>query len=99
MILTIQCLSLKENKDAIVDKFRNVTNQRPKIDTENPGNVIKLHLYKQFVNVFLCLNIVSLHKRNYRQFQGQASLKKSLAACDTYQSKVVRRAKKNSNRY
>ncbi len=80
MILTIQCLSLKENKDSIVDQFRNVTNQRPNIDTENPDNVIKLHLYKQFVNVFLCLNIVSLHKRNYRQFQGQASLKKSLAA-------------------
>lgn len=36
MILTIQCLSLKENKDAIVDQFRNVTNQRLNIDTENP---------------------------------------------------------------
>lgn len=45
----------QKNKDAIVDQFRNVTNQRQNIDTENPDNVIKLHLYKQFVNVLLCL--------------------------------------------
>lgn len=70
----------QKTKDAIVDQFRNVINQRPNIDTENPDNVIKLHLHKQFVNVFLCLNIDSLHKRSYRQFQGQAPLKESLAA-------------------
>ncbi|MED7789318.1 bifunctional 23S rRNA (guanine(2069)-N(7))-methyltransferase RlmK/23S rRNA (guanine(2445)-N(2))-methyltransferase RlmL [Francisella sp. 19X1-34] len=70
----------QKTKDAIVDQFRNETNQRPDIDTENPSNVIKLHLHKQFVNVFLCLNIDSLHKRSYRQFQGQAPLKESLAA-------------------
>ncbi|QIW10160.1 bifunctional 23S rRNA (guanine(2069)-N(7))-methyltransferase RlmK/23S rRNA (guanine(2445)-N(2))-methyltransferase RlmL [Francisella sp. LA112445] len=70
----------QKTKDAIVDQFRRETNQRPDIDTENPSNVIKLHLHKQFVNVFLCLNIDSLHKRSYRQFQGQAPLKESLAA-------------------
>lgn len=70
----------QKTKDAIVDQFRQETNQRPDIDTENPNNVIKLHLHKQFVNVFLCLNIDSLHKRSYRQFQGQAPLKESLAA-------------------
>ena len=70
----------QKTKDAIVDQFRNVTNQRPNIDTENSDNVIKLHLHKQFINVFLCLNIDSLHKRSYRQFQGQAPLKESLAA-------------------
>ena len=46
MILPIQCLSLKKNKDAIVDQFRNVTNQRPNIDTKSPYNVIKLYLHK-----------------------------------------------------
>lgn len=70
----------QKTKDAIVDQFRRETRQRPSIDTENPDNVIKLHLHKQFVNVFLCLNIDSLHKRSYRQFQGQAPLKESLAA-------------------
>ncbi|MED7818428.1 MULTISPECIES: bifunctional 23S rRNA (guanine(2069)-N(7))-methyltransferase RlmK/23S rRNA (guanine(2445)-N(2))-methyltransferase RlmL [unclassified Francisella] len=70
----------QKTKDAIVDQFRQETNLRPNIDTENPNNVIKLHLHKQFVNVFLCLNIDSLHKRSYRQFQGQAPLKESLAA-------------------
>lgn len=70
----------QKTKDAIVDQFRHETNQRPNIDTENPSNVIKLHLHKQFVNVFLCMNIDSLHKRSYRQFQGQAPLKESLAA-------------------
>ncbi|MDE4951021.1 THUMP domain-containing protein, partial [Francisella tularensis] len=57
----------QKTKDAIVDQFRNVINQRPNIDTENPYNVIKLHLHKQFLNLFLCLNIDSLHKRSYRQ--------------------------------
>ncbi|MDE4938665.1 23S rRNA (guanine(2445)-N(2))/(guanine(2069)-N(7))-methyltransferase, partial [Francisella tularensis subsp. holarctica] len=49
-------------------------------DTANPDNVIKLHLPTQIVTVFLCLKIDSLHKRSYRQFQGQAPLKESLAA-------------------
>ena len=66
------------------------------IDTENPDNVIKLHLYKQFVNVFLCLNIVSLHKRNYRQFQGQASLKKSLAAAILIKARWLEELKKTA---
>lgn len=70
----------QKTKDAIVDQFRRETNERPNIDTENPDNIIKLHLHKQFVNVFLCLNIDSLHKRSYRQFQGQAPLKESLAS-------------------
>lgn len=59
----------QKTKDAIVDQFRNVINQRPNIDTENPDNVIKLHLHKQFVNVFLCLNIDSLHKRSIVSFR------------------------------
>ncbi|MBK2106777.1 bifunctional 23S rRNA (guanine(2069)-N(7))-methyltransferase RlmK/23S rRNA (guanine(2445)-N(2))-methyltransferase RlmL [Francisella philomiragia] len=70
----------QKTKDAIVDQFRRETNERPNIDTDNPDNIIKLHLHKQYVNVFLCLNIESLHKRSYRQFQGQAPLKESLAA-------------------
>ncbi|AFJ43878.1 bifunctional 23S rRNA (guanine(2069)-N(7))-methyltransferase RlmK/23S rRNA (guanine(2445)-N(2))-methyltransferase RlmL [Francisella orientalis] len=70
----------QKTKDAIVDQFRRETKERPNIDTDNPDNIIKLHLHKQYVNVFLCLNIESLHKRSYRQFQGQAPLKESLAA-------------------
>ncbi|WP_395167273.1 bifunctional 23S rRNA (guanine(2069)-N(7))-methyltransferase RlmK/23S rRNA (guanine(2445)-N(2))-methyltransferase RlmL [Francisella salimarina] len=70
----------QKTKDAIVDQFRRETNERPNIDTDNPDNIIKLHLHKQYVNVLLCLNIESLHKRSYRQFQGQAPLKESLAA-------------------
>ncbi|MFT4693361.1 MAG: 23S rRNA (guanine2445-N2)-methyltransferase / 23S rRNA (guanine2069-N7)-methyltransferase [Francisella sp.] len=67
-------------KDAIVDQFRHKTDERPDINTENPDNVIKLHLNKHYVNVFLCLNIDSLHKRTYRQYQAEAPLKESLAA-------------------
>lgn len=70
----------QKTKDAIVDQFRHKTNQRPNIETENPDNVIKLHLNKHFVNVFLCLNIHSLHKRTYRQHQAEAPLRESLAA-------------------
>ena len=67
-------------KDAIVDQFRRNTDDRPDINTEDPDNVIKLHLNKHYVNVFLCLNIDSLHKRTYRQYQAEAPLKESLAA-------------------
>ncbi|AXA33859.1 bifunctional 23S rRNA (guanine(2069)-N(7))-methyltransferase RlmK/23S rRNA (guanine(2445)-N(2))-methyltransferase RlmL [Francisella adeliensis] len=70
----------QKTKDAIVDQFRHKTNERPNIETENPDNIIKLHLNKHFVNVFLCLNIDSLHKRTYRQHQAEAPLRESLAA-------------------
>ncbi|QIV96099.1 23S rRNA (guanine2445-N2)-methyltransferase / 23S rRNA (guanine2069-N7)-methyltransferase [Allofrancisella inopinata] len=70
----------QKTKDAIVDQFRNNFKERPDVDTENPDNVIKLHLHKNFVNVYLCINLESLHRRSYRQNQGQAPLKENLAA-------------------
>ena len=70
----------QKTKDAIVDQFRDKTSERPDIDTLNPDNVIKLHLNKSFVNVYLCINIESLHKRSYRMYQGIAPLKENLAA-------------------
>ncbi|BCD91072.1 ribosomal RNA large subunit methyltransferase K/L [Francisella halioticida] len=85
----------QKTKDAIVDQFRKETGHRPNINTENPNNVIKLHLHKQFVNVFLCLNIDSLHKRSYRQFQGQAPLKESLAAAMLIKAGWLDELKKN----
>ena len=42
----------QKSKDAIVDQFRRNTDERPDINTEDPDNVIKLHLNKHFVNVF-----------------------------------------------
>ncbi|MBK2043774.1 bifunctional 23S rRNA (guanine(2069)-N(7))-methyltransferase RlmK/23S rRNA (guanine(2445)-N(2))-methyltransferase RlmL, partial [Allofrancisella guangzhouensis] len=70
----------QKTKDAIVDQFRNNYKDRPDIDTQSPDNVIKLHLHKNFVNVYLCINLESLHRRSYRQYQGQAPLKENLAA-------------------
>ncbi|GAB4224618.1 MAG: bifunctional 23S rRNA (guanine(2069)-N(7))-methyltransferase RlmK/23S rRNA (guanine(2445)-N(2))-methyltransferase RlmL [Francisella sp.] len=84
----------QKTKDAIVDKFRDLTGKRPNIDTQSPDNIIKLHLHKNFVNVFLCINITSLHKRGYRKFQGQAPLKESLASAILIKSGWLEELKK-----
>ncbi|MFC4891856.1 bifunctional 23S rRNA (guanine(2069)-N(7))-methyltransferase RlmK/23S rRNA (guanine(2445)-N(2))-methyltransferase RlmL [Pseudofrancisella aestuarii] len=67
-------------KDAIVDQFRDKYDIRPDVDQKTPDNVIKIHLNKEYVNIFLCINNDSLHRRGYRNFQGYAPLKENLAA-------------------
>ncbi|MGI0152174.1 bifunctional 23S rRNA (guanine(2069)-N(7))-methyltransferase RlmK/23S rRNA (guanine(2445)-N(2))-methyltransferase RlmL [Pseudidiomarina sp. WS423] len=66
-------------KDGIVDRFREQLNQRPSVSKE-PDVRINAHLQKDKLTWYLDLAGESLHKRGYRQQQGAAPLRETLAA-------------------
>jgi putative N6-adenine-specific DNA methylase len=72
-------VSLK-TKDAIVDRFRDLTSRRPGVDTENPDVRINIHLFKNLCNVSIDSSGYSLHKRGYRIKTGAAPISEVLAA-------------------
>ncbi|MDU9413034.1 bifunctional 23S rRNA (guanine(2069)-N(7))-methyltransferase RlmK/23S rRNA (guanine(2445)-N(2))-methyltransferase RlmL [Pseudomonas sp. zfem005] len=67
-------------KDAIVDKLRTASGERPSIDKVNPDLRIHLRLDKGEAILSLDLAGHSLHQRGYRLQQGAAPLKENLAA-------------------
>jgi 23S rRNA (guanine2445-N2)-methyltransferase / 23S rRNA (guanine2069-N7)-methyltransferase len=67
-------------KDAIVDRFRAVTGQRPSVDRKGADIVVMVRLHKGRLSVVLDLVGDSLHKRGYRLVTGLAPLKENLAA-------------------
>ena len=68
-------------KDAIVDRLRADTGQRPDVDTECPDLRVNLHLSRGPVaQIALDLSGDSLHRRGYRQRGARAPLKENLAA-------------------
>ncbi|WP_435634181.1 bifunctional 23S rRNA (guanine(2069)-N(7))-methyltransferase RlmK/23S rRNA (guanine(2445)-N(2))-methyltransferase RlmL [Pseudomonas solani] len=67
-------------KDAIVDKLRTASGERPSIDKVNPDLRIHLRLEKGEAILSLDLAGHSLHQRGYRLQQGAAPLKENLAA-------------------
>jgi 23S rRNA (guanine2445-N2)-methyltransferase / 23S rRNA (guanine2069-N7)-methyltransferase len=67
-------------KDAIVDKLRTSTGERPSIDKLNPDLRIHLRLDRGEAILSLDLSGHSLHQRGYRLQQGAAPLKENLAA-------------------
>ncbi len=67
-------------KDAIVDRFRDQTGERPSVDTREPDIRINLHLRRKEASLALDLSGDSLHRRGYRQQTGEAPLKENLAA-------------------
>lgn len=67
-------------KDAIVDRFQKHFKARPSIDKQNPDLIINARLSKGKVHVSLDLSGQSLHRRGYRQKQGEAPLKENLAS-------------------
>ncbi len=66
-------------KDAIVDRFQKQRGARPSIDKKQPDLIINVRLSKGKVHVSLDLSGQSLHRRGYRQRQGEAPLKENLA--------------------
>ena len=66
-------------KDAIVDHFREQTEQRPSIDKLNPDITIQARLLRRKVALYLDFSGRSLFKRGYRQHTGSAPLKEHLA--------------------
>jgi len=67
-------------KDAVVDRFRERTGQRPSVDLRNPDLRINVHLAGNAARVSLDLSGESLHKRGYRDETVEAPLKENLAA-------------------
>jgi len=67
-------------KDAVVDRFRQVENRRPSVDTKNPDVVINLHISGNDCIVSLDSSGESLHKRGYRIENHIAPISEVLAA-------------------
>ena len=67
-------------KDAIVDYFRNRTQQRPNVDRRNPDVWISLHIDKDQATVSWDTSGGSLHRRGYRRQAVEAPIQETLAA-------------------
>ena len=67
-------------KDAIVDRFREKTSERPSVDIDNPDFRINVHIYKDEVSISFDSSGASLHKRGYHVSNAEAPLNEVLAA-------------------
>lgn len=70
----------QKTKDAIVDRFKEQTGERPSVDTSNPDIRINIHISREKVNVSLDSSGQSLHKRGYRSEVNEAPINETLAA-------------------
>lgn len=66
-------------KDAIVDQFRRNAGTRPGVDVERPSIRLNVRLHRNRATVSLDLAGTPLHRRGWRQGQGEAPLKENLA--------------------
>ncbi len=67
-------------KDAVVDRFRERTGERPGVDLARPNVRLNVHLFPQEAALSLDLSGDGLHRRGYRLEGGEAPLKENLAA-------------------
>ena len=67
-------------KDAIVDVMREATGVRPSVDVDTPDVRVNLVVRKDRAIVSIDLGGGPLHRRGWRQQQGEAPLKENLAA-------------------
>jgi 23S rRNA (guanine2445-N2)-methyltransferase / 23S rRNA (guanine2069-N7)-methyltransferase len=67
-------------KDAIVDRFRARTGERPSVDLRSPDLRVSLRLGRGNATVSIDLSGEPLHRRGYRQSGVEAPLKENLAA-------------------
>ena len=67
-------------KDAIVDRLRQRLGNRPNVDTKNPDIIFHVHVAHDQCTLSIDSSGESLHKRGYRQVQGDAPLNEVLAA-------------------
>jgi len=71
----------QRTKDAIVDRFRTISNgRRPNVDIENPHVRINIHIRGSICDVSVDSSGASLHKRGYRVSNAEAPLSEVLAA-------------------
>lgn len=67
-------------KDAIVDRVRNVTGNRPSIDKVNPDYQFLLHISDEFVSIYLDASGPTLNRRGYRGESVEAPINETLAS-------------------
>ena len=75
-----------KTKDAVVDYFRELTGERPSIETDRPDIQINLYLNNDNAQVYIDLSGESLHQRGYRTRGSAAPLKENLAAAILYRA-------------
>jgi putative N6-adenine-specific DNA methylase len=69
-----------KTKDAIVDKFRETSGQRPNVDLRFPDIKINVHIDRQVCTISLDSSGESLHKRGYKTATNIAPINEVLAA-------------------
>lgn len=67
-------------KDAVADRFRQVSGVRPNIDTHAPDVRLHAHLTPDTATLYIDTSGEPLFKRGWRQDKGDAPLKETLAA-------------------
>ncbi len=70
----------QKTKDAIVDKFRDETGERPNVDLKFPDLKINVHIDRETCNISLDSSGDSLHKRGYKMATNIAPINEVLAA-------------------
>lgn len=78
--LTHERYAAQRTKDAIVDRMRAEHGSRPSVDTDAPDLRISLVVRKGRAIVSIDIGGGPLHRRGWRQSQGDAPLKENLAA-------------------
>ncbi|MBU0985312.1 MAG: class I SAM-dependent RNA methyltransferase [candidate division Zixibacteria bacterium] len=76
----------QKTKDAIADRFRKVSGQRPSVDLKRPDMRINVYIYKDECTLALDSSGGPLFKRGYRTKTGKAPLNEVLAAGIVLQS-------------
>jgi putative N6-adenine-specific DNA methylase len=69
-----------KTKDAIADRFRDLYDKRPSVDTVNPDIYINLYIYATQVYVSIDSSGQSLDRRGYRLSKNEAPINEVLAA-------------------
>ena len=67
-------------KDALVDKFRDINQDRPNVNLKHPDFRFHLHINNNICNLLLDSSGESLHKRGYRTITNIAPINEVLAA-------------------
>ena len=79
-------------KDAIVDRFRNKTGERPNSGPELDKTVIHLYWKESLAEIFIDTSGETLSKHGYRKIPGKAPMLESLAAATLLAGKWDRRS-------
>ena len=69
-----------KTKDAIVDRFRNISGERPNVDLRFPDLKVNVHIDRQRCTISLDTSGESLHRRGYKLATNIAPISEVLAA-------------------